>query len=139
MHYGAGLHPDEPRAASGASILRRVVTVHELLGEDRGSPKAKAAAQAMHAALQTFRGCFLDDLCRRLQAEHDRQGSQRRSSRTWRGRERAAGGWRSLLAHQRSSTPGEGPDLCTRYMRAIAARVMKASAALLEKGKQKRC
>ena len=39
-----------------------VVTVHELLGEDRGSPKAKAAAQAMHAALQTFRGCFLDDL-----------------------------------------------------------------------------
>ncbi len=39
-----------------------VVTVHELLDEDRGSPKAEAAAQAMQAALQTFRGCFLDEL-----------------------------------------------------------------------------
>ena len=39
-----------------------VVTVHELLDEERGSPQAEAAAQAMGAALQTFRGCFLDDL-----------------------------------------------------------------------------
>jgi len=39
-----------------------VVTVHELLEEERGSPKAAAAAQAMEAALQTFHGCFLDEL-----------------------------------------------------------------------------
>lgn len=40
-----------------------VVTVHALLDEDRGSPEAEAAAQAMQAALQTFHGCFLDELC----------------------------------------------------------------------------
>ena len=39
-----------------------VVTVHDLLDEERGSPKATAAAQAMEAALQTFHGCFLDEL-----------------------------------------------------------------------------
>ncbi len=136
---GAGVHPDGPRAASGASTPRRVVTVHALLGEDRGSPEAEAAAQAMHAALQTFRGCFLDDLCRRLQAEHHRQGSQRRSSRTWRGSERAAGGSRSLLARRRSSSTVEGPDLCTRCMRAVAGAAMKAVRQPLEQGRQKRC
>ena len=39
-----------------------VVTVHELLDEDRGSPQAEAAAQAMQAALHTFHSCFLDEL-----------------------------------------------------------------------------
>ena len=39
-----------------------VVTVHELVDEERSSPKAEAAAEAMAAALQTFRGCFLDEL-----------------------------------------------------------------------------
>ena len=39
-----------------------VVTVHGLLDEERGSPQAAAAEQAMAEALQTFRGCFLDEL-----------------------------------------------------------------------------
>ena len=39
-----------------------VVTVHGLLDEERGSPKAAAAEQAMAEALQTFHGCFLDEL-----------------------------------------------------------------------------
>lgn len=39
-----------------------VVTVHDLLEEERHSPKATAASQAMEAALQTFHGCFLDEL-----------------------------------------------------------------------------
>ena len=39
-----------------------VVTVHGLLDEERGSPESAAAEQAMAEALQTFHGCFLDEL-----------------------------------------------------------------------------
>ena len=39
-----------------------VVTVHGLLDEERGSPKAAGAEQGMAEALQTFHGCFLDEL-----------------------------------------------------------------------------